>query len=330
MKSSFTKIVFTSFLLFTFILRANAQDPHYSQFDASPLMLNPAFTGMIDQGELRAVTQYRRQWASVNSNFTTTSFAFDVPLDQRWGIGGYLLNEDMGGKLNVNNFVLSGAYDVASPDQDKHKILMGLHLGLIYKNLPTDELIFDEQYLQNEGNFDADIAHGENLDQYQAWMPEATFGVAYMRTEEDKIFNPAIGFSLFHLLHPKQSMLNDKNSRLPLRYVLHGGSRIKLDDQFYLHPRGVFMYQRNAFYHLYGMSGYYALPEQELKMMLGGYWRLNDAIIPSLGMNYKGLTFRVSYDINYSDLQEFSRGRGGIEFSLIFKGKQPFQMINWE
>jgi hypothetical protein len=39
----------------------SAQDPHFSQFFASPLTLNPALTGKFD-GVLRVAGNYRDQW----------------------------------------------------------------------------------------------------------------------------------------------------------------------------------------------------------------------------------------------------------------------------
>ena len=42
----------------------NAQDPHFSQFYASPLLLNPALTGAFP-GNVRASGSYREQWPSI-------------------------------------------------------------------------------------------------------------------------------------------------------------------------------------------------------------------------------------------------------------------------
>ena len=41
-----------------------AQDPHFSQFFASPLTLNPAFTGKFD-GSWRLAANHRDQWPSI-------------------------------------------------------------------------------------------------------------------------------------------------------------------------------------------------------------------------------------------------------------------------
>ena len=70
-------------LLFGFVValafKAKAQDPHFSQFFASPLTLNPAFTGKFD-GSWRLAANHRDQWPSIPKAYVTTSASFDFPI----------------------------------------------------------------------------------------------------------------------------------------------------------------------------------------------------------------------------------------------------------
>jgi len=59
-------------LLLGFVV--NAQDPHFSQFNASPLTLNPAMAGKV-QCTYRASVNYRDQWNSIPAPYVT-SFSF--------------------------------------------------------------------------------------------------------------------------------------------------------------------------------------------------------------------------------------------------------------
>src|SRR6476659_6864355 len=70
-------VIFIFTLLLT--LAANAQDPHFSQFFASPLTLNPAFTGKFD-GQWRLTANHRDQWPSIPKAYVTTSASFDFPI----------------------------------------------------------------------------------------------------------------------------------------------------------------------------------------------------------------------------------------------------------
>src|SRR4249920_3845660 len=70
-----------------------AQDPHFSQFFASPLTLNPAFTGKFD-GEWRLAANHRDQWPSIPKAYVTTSASLDfgilknrIPEKDVFGVG---------------------------------------------------------------------------------------------------------------------------------------------------------------------------------------------------------------------------------------------------
>src|SRR3990172_9407074 len=65
----------------------NAQDIHFSQFNQSPLTLNPALAGTTVW--IRAGLQYRTQWKAVHSEnspntYSTIGAGFDIKSKRRW------------------------------------------------------------------------------------------------------------------------------------------------------------------------------------------------------------------------------------------------------
>ncbi|HEY8690580.1 MAG TPA: type IX secretion system membrane protein PorP/SprF, partial [Chitinophagaceae bacterium] len=86
------KAVLVIIVVFNFLSGANAQDPHFSQFFASPLTLNPALTGKFD-GTLRVAGNYRNQWPAFNNVYTTSTLNVDfsilnkiIPENDTWGV----------------------------------------------------------------------------------------------------------------------------------------------------------------------------------------------------------------------------------------------------
>ena len=65
-----------SLLLLGLTGTAFAQDPNFSQFFASPLTLNPLFTGKFD-GSFRVGGNQRNKWLSINNAFTTVTISID-------------------------------------------------------------------------------------------------------------------------------------------------------------------------------------------------------------------------------------------------------------
>lgn len=313
----YCKLIFLSLLVLA-SFRSAAQDSHLSQFYASPILLSPALTGMQDKGDIRVASQFRNQWSSVTNKIATSTLAVDMPVKEKWGVGGYLMNYDAAQSYNVLNFALSGAYDIASLHQKKHKIIMGLQLGFIYKSTTNDKLVFDNQY--SNGTFDTDIPNGESIPRLSTIMPDVNYGLSYINTDHAKKFQPYASISVFHLTHPKESFLKRNDSRLPLRYVFCAGEKILASEEVILEPRLLLMRQRNATEFNVGMSGEYIVQPNTVSVLAGCYYRYGDAIIPTIGVDYKSIILRASYDINISSLKAYSRGRGGIEFSLVFIG----------
>jgi hypothetical protein len=56
---------------------------------------------------------------------------------------------------------------------------------------------------------------------------------------------------------------------------------------------------------------------QDAYFGFGTYFRLNDAIVPSILVDWKGFKFGVSYDITVSTMRR-AYGGGSLEFSLSY------------
>ena len=61
-------------------------------------------------------------------------------------------------------------------------------------------------------------------------------------------------------------------------------------------------------------------PDESQYLVYGGaYIRWNDAIIPVAKIEFRPVAVAVSYDVNISGLSAGSRGRGGLELSLVYQ-----------
>lgn len=307
-------LIFTATLLSAFVL---AQDPHLSQYDASPIVVNPALTGTIAPGNLRGVTQYRNQWGTLGTRFTTSTVAFDAPIDKQFGVGLYLQDDNGAKTYNTFSLVLSGSYKITSPIQRKYRLMVGLQAGFIYKKTNESQLTFDKQY--NSGVFNQELPSGEDFPKLSAMMPEFNVGFAYESTVDNQTVNPYAGMAVFHCSNPKESFYGMKDSRLPIRAIVHGGSKIAVNDDILVDPNLLLMKQRNIWELIVGARGEYKLNSSSA-VAAGIHYRLKDAVIVMTGFNYNNYRFRISYDITVSELRKYTRGFGGLEFSLLYTG----------
>ncbi|MCX7954698.1 MAG: PorP/SprF family type IX secretion system membrane protein [Bacteroidales bacterium] len=305
-------------IMFTIIVYiANAQDLQLSQYDVSPMILNPAYTGLKGEINYRIVNLYRNQWDAVaHKSFISTLLSYDMNLQEKWGVGAYILNDNSSRVYNSFSFVASGANDITIGNNIDHHLNVGIQLGFILKSLKTDNFTFDKQYAN--GKFDTNLPTGENFEYSKRLMPEVNFGFSYFNTGNN-FYKPFGGIAVFHCTNPKNNFLSESNeSRLPLKYVLHAGSAFDINESLLLNFSLLFMKQKTAWQLTPALISFYNLPNQEINVLCGISLRTNDAIILHSGISYKRAIYRINYDFNISKLKAFSSYRGAVEFSITF------------
>lgn len=335
MKRSYTlfKFSFSAILMALALLlspgASRAQDFHLSQYDAPPLFLNPAMTGMFD-GQFRVHAHYRTQWAAVATKpFTTTGISFDMPV-KKFGAGIQIMDYRAGaGDFNILSVLLSGAYDVVLDKARNHHLALGVQAGIVYKSVNLNKLTFGNQYTTaGDGTFDTSIPNGETFANPKILIHDINAGFLYYYAKENVRVNPFIGFSAFHLTQPNESFYATAN-RLPIRYYIHGGIKININEKIQLLPKGIYMREVNASEYTASLLLHYYLKD-DTYLIFGPTYRSHDAGIVELGIKKGQYTCRVSYDINTSSLQKVSNHRGGFEisFTYIARRSKPNPLAN--
>ena len=64
---------------------------------------------------------------------------------------------------------------------------------------------------------------------------------------------------------------------------------------------------------------------KEIAVLIGAYYRVGDAVIPSFMFEISNFALGISYDINVSSLKEASNGAGAMEISFRYLTPNPFR-----
>ncbi|WKZ65679.1 MAG: PorP/SprF family type IX secretion system membrane protein [Flavobacteriales bacterium] len=296
---------------------AHSQDGQLSQYEAAPVLLNPALTGMYENAEFRMACNVRSQWTSLSSNFLTTAFAYDLSFQKRFGAGMYLTNYNMAGIVNTFQAGASGAYNVFDP-KGHHTLSAGVQLGLVYKKINDQQLVWDAQY--SNGNFDSDLPSGENLQRGARLMPDVSLGIAYRSTSPRAAVKPFANVALFHVTTPDESILRSTKSDLPIRYSINAGLRVNINEQFVLIPQALGMRQGADQQIHAGMLAEFVIGGSVYSALCGASYRVDDAVVAHVGLKHKNSAYRFSYDVNTSPLRSYSRSNGAFEFSIVYYG----------
>ena len=161
MNTLIIKIITLIILIINFQLII-AQDIHFSQFNNSPLNLNPALIGDFN-GEFRFVGNQRTQWSSVTAPYTTFSISADAKqvFDSPIGAGFSIYNDETGDSdFRTTQIGLGGSYMIYLKDSSQ-TLTFGLQPVFVQRSINYNKLQFDNQY--NGAVFDANLSNGENF-----------------------------------------------------------------------------------------------------------------------------------------------------------------------
>ena len=290
-------------------------DPHFTQYYAYPLWLNPALTGMID-GDYRVGINYRQQLPGLYSPMVTQGITADIALPKNFGLGATLLNQ---GATDAGYHFTSGYLSLSYRVQlSKYGMLSsGFQLGLLNRRIDAGNFQFGNQFNPLSG-YDPGLPSSEVFAHQSATSMDGSLGLMYFDGDPAKSFNPFIGISLYHPTQPANHFISEAtDNKIPTRYSINGGVRVQMGKRAEIIPNIIYQQQGSANEVTAGMVCNLTIEEGKF-LMLGGAYRLNDAVAPSLGLHLNGLSIGFSYDINTSQIKTASSANGGYELSISF------------
>jgi type IX secretion system PorP/SprF family membrane protein len=320
------------FLMAIYILvaanTAYAQDPHFSQFFSSPLTLNPAFTGKFD-GQFRFAANYRSQWQSIPNAYSTASGSVDFGILKNsigkgdiFGLGISGVTDQSGdGALKLNYGSFSIAYHKSLDEDGFNTLGVGFQGTVSSLNVNTSKLTFGDQLMQNgfTGSTSETFSNGTSVSYL-----DMNAGVLYSGSSNGNN-NYYVGLSFYHINNPSVGFL-DKNWKLSPRITAHGGGTFPLGETLSLSASIIEELQNQANETVAGGALCVNLNGDDLNptnIYFGSWYRLGDAVIPYVGLEFSGLRLGASYDINMSSLKAATEEKGGAEFSIIYITKNP-------
>lgn len=293
-------------------------DPHFSQYYAYPLYLNPALTGVFN-GDLRVTGNFKNQYPEVNNAYQTGALSIDGRPTDKIGVGLNLLDQQSGG-MGFNYFTAYGSfsYGITVSNDGYGKLNFGVQAGVINRSFNPSGAQYGNQYNPVTG-FDPSMPSFESFTATNAMVFDAGTGIFYYDGNPLHIVNVFGGVSVTHLAHSKDNFAYQSSnfSTIPIRYTLHGGVRVNVSDSFDLMPHVIFMQQQKSQEKAVG-----AYSEMRFGvnsgLILGGMYRFKDASIVDVAYHLDNVIIGASYDFNTSSLNTATAGQGGMELSISY------------
>ncbi|GAB4302319.1 MAG: hypothetical protein Kow0068_25070 [Marinilabiliales bacterium] len=328
------KTIFFTAIFISSIFYAVAQDVHFSQFNQTPLIINPALTGS-GLGIHRAGLNYREQGTFFTKGYISYSAFYDGKYSFKkrtiknknskqpyFGIGGVFINDRAGdSKMGTTNIGLSVAYFMELIE--KHVFSIGFQGSFGQRSIDYSDLRWDSQYINNsfsQNNPPEYLKPEENFS-----YPDVATGISWRYTK-DRFFKSTAGIALHHVNSIKLRYLDVENQILDRKINIHGQAEYMFKSTVVtLIPS--FLYQRQGKLQelVYGTLVKLQVNEkyQDSKFLesyvgLGLFNRHNDSFTATLVISSKNTRIGINYDFNYSSLKRASNFKGAIETSVVF------------
>ena len=322
--------IFTVSVLLGISLDSSAQDIHFSQFYENAILRNPALTGIFS-GDYKVGLDYRSQWGSVAVPYSTTMISGETRILVNREVGDYLSiglvgTYDKAGTISFTSEQIypSIAYNKALEDQHHTYLSVGLTGGLINRSVDQSKMTFSSQYL--DGNYNPSNPSFESSSFRSLNNYDVGAGVSLNSSLDlNSRLNYYLGASVYHINRPTEIFTGaDVLVKLPMKFQFNAGFHIPISEQFSFTVNGNYSLQQPYHELIFGgLFTWRAVPvglPSIFAFSFGAYYRLQDAIIPMLKIDYKNVSIGYSYDVNNSSLAVGASGAGATEITLYIRG----------
>lgn len=317
------------FLTILCLLHSNnaiCQDINFSQFYEMPLLRNPALAGIF-AGDYKAAAIYRSQWQSVTVPYRTIGLG----LEYKKPIGknsndfftlGIQATNDIAGDSRLRRIQLFPAMNYHKSLSSEKDIYLsaGIMFGPVIQRFDPSQLRFDDQFVNGSYSPANPTRQVFTNTGFTYWDIAAGLCFNSVAGTDTRYY---IGAGLFHFTKPKVAFQKQHDIVLNQKWVVNAGISTPISDV-----------NKVIFYADYFMQGGARLVQggfllnhdffrenenQKIAFSGGVFYRLKDAVMPVIKLDYNQLGIGLTYDINISKLKSASLFRGAYEITILYK-----------
>ena len=263
-----------------------AQDMRFTQYNAIPTAVNPAYAGVMDRARL--VSIYRDQWSGMPNGFVGYHVGYDWNnRDINSGFGVLFSKEQAGaGALSTTRIALQYAYDVNFGNGWSFR--PSLQIGGANRSVDMGRLIFGDQLITED-----QVSIEGPIGASNSYLDFATGGL---------IIGPSmwLGYSADHVNTPNASLYEGYTELLPVKHSAHGGFRMDIGaNNPKVHSNADFVvafnYMKQGIFDQMDVGMYYDLKP----LSVGLWWRgLPIGHTVEGGHDVDALSFIIGYGTN--------------------------------
>lgn len=315
------------FILLQTAGKAVCQDINFSQFYELPLLRNPALAGIFS-GDYAISSAYRNQWQSVTTPYRTFALGLEYKKSVRPGSNDFFTiglqsTNDVAGDSRLSRtqvFPVLNFHKSLNSEQDTY-LSAGIMAGPVMQRFDPSKLSFDDQFVNGAYSSTNPTQQVFTNTGFTYWDLTAGLTFSSVVGADTRFY---IGAGMFHILKPKVAFQKQYDVVLNQKYVVNAGLSKSISDVNKIIVYADYFMQGGARQIQGGLmlSHDFAGNNEDQKVALstGLFYRLRDALIPVLKIEYNKIGLGFNYDVNISKLKTASQLRGSFEATLSYKG----------
>jgi type IX secretion system PorP/SprF family membrane protein len=306
-------------------LTGYSQDRNFSQFHELPLLRNPALAGFY-KGDFRATSAYRNQWGSVTIPYTSQSLSVEMKSgisegSEDYFSAGFQITRDMAGdsKFGKTQLLPIVAFHKLLSSERNSYLTLAFMGGIVQQRFDPTQLRFDDEF---QNGVYTPRSTSASFNQTQLNYLDGSVGLSYTSEFENGI-KYYIGGGLFHVTNPRVAFYEQNAIFLSRKYIGNIGLSLPINEWSNMILYGDYFQQGS---YKQGQAGLlyrndlWDEDEMHTISITGGIIaRWNDALIPTIKLDYYKFGIGLSYDMNISKLRPASQFRGGLECSISYR-----------
>ncbi len=316
-----------------------AQDIHFSQYAEAPVALNPAAIGVAY--DTRAIANYRTQWGSVAKAYSTFGVTFEQAIKHLKLKGNYFgvalnIYSDQAGDAKLASFMPNVGISYVTRISKFAKLSAGVQAGVIYRTIDVSQLRWDEQFTENGYMYNSSAPTGESTPHSAIVAFDVGGGLNFHYAKSERFISAQdgtkfdVGAAAYHYNIPRNSFFDESlniKEKLYTKYIFYANFDVGLKTAgIALVPSILYMMQGPSTEITPGFMFKYIIEDQATytniknasAISFGAYYRVKDAIIPTILYQKNKLAIGVAYDINISSLTPASKLNGALEICIRF------------
>lgn len=319
---------------------AIGQDPRFSQFYAVPLQNNPALNGVFE-GRVRLSSNYRELYPGLADGRSFRTYAvsgenrFRVVNRDYVAMGISVRQDEVGARPSTRSQAMLGASFLKQlsggrGSKTTQYLVAGFQTALEQYTIGSDNVWYSSQYDRASNSVDVSTPSGEISGVLRSSvLPDLNTGLLWylVREGQGSIF---LGLAGQHVLEPSIRFIGEPGTPLYRRITLQGGGEWMLSKQISLLPAAQGMVQGPHSSLALGTQIRYAnrfLGDIALRTGLWAHLAGQVGQVP-FGMDALSISalfetgrfnWGLSYDLTVSPLRRSNYGKGGVEFSIMYR-----------